>query len=237
MAKSLSAGQVAGLYRRNVGSFNVATMHDDMLEASFDDVVGTDPSAWEAAHRAGFRPVPPRLSCNTSVVERRGHMMLVDAGCGALVPGAGQQVRDLDGPGIQPSDVDTVLMTHLHIDHAAGLVDAAGTAVFPDAELVVHHDELAFWRDQRSLGRLRESQKRDFGVAGVVLRAYADRIRSVTNEEVLPGVTAIPTPGHTPAHTAWLLDSSGEQLLIWGDMISQRDRHAAISRLHQCRLP
>ena len=219
MAKSLPAGQVTGLYRRNVGSFKVATVHDGMLDASFDDIVGIEPRAWEAAHHAAFRPVPPRLSCNTFAIESGGRLMLVDAGCGTTTPGAGQQVQGLAALGIEPAVADLVLMTHLHRDHAAGLIDASGAAVFPHAELIVHRDDLTFWRDEASLDRLRDGQKQDFGIATAVLNAYADRVRPVGSEEVSPGITAIPTPGHTPGHTAWLLDSDGERLLIWGDVV------------------
>ena len=219
MAKSLPLIQVPGLYRRNVGSFRVATVHDGMLDAAFEDIVGVAPQVWETVHRAAFRPVPPQLACNTFVIEGGGRLMLVDAGCGATTPGAGQQVAGLSALGIAPSDVDMVLMTHLHRDHAAGLVDPSGQAVFPRAELVVHRDDLDFWRDETTLGRLRNGQKQDFLIATAVLWAYADRTRSIGGGEVMPGISAIPTPGHTPGHTAWLLDSDGDRLLIWGDVV------------------
>ena len=219
MAKSLPSVQVPGLYRRNVGSFRIATIHDGMLDAAFEDIVGVAPQVWEVVHRAAFRPVPPQLACNTFAVEAQGRLMLVDAGCGATTPGAGQQVAGLSALGIAPGDVDMVLMTHLHRDHAAGLVDASGQAVFPHAELVVHRDDLDFWRDEATLGRLRDGQKQDFFIAQAVLWAYADRVRSIGGGEVVPGVSAIPTPGHTPGHTAWLLDSEGDRLLIWGDVV------------------
>ena len=219
MAKSLQPDQVAGLYRRNVGRFKLATIHDGMLEAAFQDVVGIEPQAWEAAHRAAFRPMPPRLSCNTFVVEGAGRLILVDGGCGETTPGAGQQVAGLHTLGIKPTDVDMILMTHLHRDHAAGLIDKSGQALFPNAELLVHDDDLVFWRDESTLGRLRESQKQDFGIARAVLHAYSDRVRAIGSEEVVTGITAIPTPGHTPGHTAWFLDSDGQRLLIWGDVV------------------
>ncbi len=219
MVGSLPAGQVLGLCRRNVGGFKIVTIHDGMLNASFTDVVGVEPAAWEAAHRASFRPLPPRLSCNTFALERDGRLMLVDAGCGVTTPGAGQQVLGLSALGVEPADVDVVLMTHLHRDHAAGLIDASGAPVFPNAELVVHRDDLAFWRDPASLGRLRDSQRQDFAIATAVLRVYADRVRPVGTEEVAPGITSVPTPGHTPGHTAWLIESCGERLLIWGDLV------------------
>jgi glyoxylase-like metal-dependent hydrolase (beta-lactamase superfamily II) len=112
-----------------------------------------------------------------------------------------------------------VLMTHLHPDHEAGLLDAGGKAVFPNAELAVHEDELAFWRDDSAMARASDEGKGDFALARTALAAYRDRIRTVKTDEVLPGVRAFPTPGHTPGHTAWLAESNGDALLIWGDVI------------------
>ena len=219
MGMILPAGQTIGTYRRNVGAFRVATIHDGMLGTAFADIVGADRAVCEAAHRAAFRPLPPRLSCNSFVIESAERLMLVDAGCGTTAPEAGRHAEGLAALGIEPADVDAVLMTHLHRDHAAGLVDPAGRAVFPAAELVVHADELRFWRDEGSLARLRDSQKQDFRIAKAVLAAYGDRLVPVGAGQVMAGISAVPAPGHTPGHTAWLLDSDGERLLIWGDVV------------------
>lgn len=121
--------------------------------------------------------------------------------------------------GVRPADIDAVLMTHLHADHDAGLITKEGAAVFPRAELVVHEDELKFWRDESNIARLSEDQKSDFALATTVLAAYADRLRPVRAGDVASGISAVPTPGHTPGHTAWRISSGSEQLLIWGDVI------------------
>jgi glyoxylase-like metal-dependent hydrolase (beta-lactamase superfamily II) len=59
----------------------------------------------------------------------------------------------------------------------------------------------------------------DFHLARAALAAYGDRVRTVKTDEVAPGVRAFPTPGHTPGHTAWLIESQGDGLLIWGDIV------------------
>jgi glyoxylase-like metal-dependent hydrolase (beta-lactamase superfamily II) len=59
----------------------------------------------------------------------------------------------------------------------------------------------------------------DFRLAREALAAYGDRVRKVKTDEVVPGVRAFPTPGHTPGHTAWLVESNGDGLLIWGDIV------------------
>lgn len=219
MAGPLPLEQVAGVYRRNVGSLRIATVHDGMLDTAFDHVVGVDPAVLEAAHRAAFRSVPPRLSCNTFVIEGGNRLALVDAGCGATEHSAGKQLAGLGALGIDAHDVDAVLLTHLHRDHAAGLIDGDFRAVFPRAELVVSREELAFWQEETNVARLSPGQKQDFAIATHVLRQYADRLRPVEAGEVVAGISAVPLPGHTPGHTAWLLDSEGDRLLIWGDVV------------------
>jgi glyoxylase-like metal-dependent hydrolase (beta-lactamase superfamily II) len=217
--KRLSPGQVPGVYRRNVGDIAVATINDGMIPATFDHIVGADPAACEAAHRAALRPMPPWLTLDTYLIETADRLMLVDAGYADTIPTVGRLLPNLAVLGVKPADIDAVLMTHLHADHDAGLITKKGTAVFPRAELVVHEDELTFWRDDSNIARLSEGQKTDFTLATAVLAAYADRIRPVRAGDIGYGISAVPTPGHTPGHTAWRISSGGEQLLIWGDVI------------------
>jgi glyoxylase-like metal-dependent hydrolase (beta-lactamase superfamily II) len=217
--RRLSSSQVPGVYRRNVGNVAVATVNDGMVPTAFDHIVGADPAVCEAAHRSAGRPTPPWLTINTYLIESGNQLMLVDAGYAEITPDAGRLVSNLAVLGVKPIDIDAVLMTHLHADHDAGLIDQAGAAIFPQAELVVHEDELKFWREESNIALLSEGQKSDFALATRVLAAYSDRLRPVRAGEVGPSVFAVPTPGHTPGHTAWRIASGDDQLLIWGDVI------------------
>jgi glyoxylase-like metal-dependent hydrolase (beta-lactamase superfamily II) len=107
----------------------------------------------------------------------------------------------------------------MHPDHEAGLIDSSGKAVFPKAELILHENELAFWKDDEAMARATTEGQGDFRLARAALAAYGDRVRTVKTDEVAPGVRAFPTPGHTPGHTAWLVESNGDGLLIWGDIV------------------
>lgn len=217
--RGLATGQVAGIYRRDVGAIRVATLHDGMLSTSFQDVRGADPARCEAMHVAEYRSVPPQFSCNSFVVETSDALLLIDAGCGTREPGAGKAAAGLAQLGILPGDIDAVLMTHMHQDHAGGLVTPEGEAIYPNAELVLHDAELAFWRDETILPRLRKSQHFDFDIANKVFSAYANRVRTVKADDDIRGIIAVAVPGHTPGHVAWLLDSGGQRLLISGDIV------------------
>lgn len=220
MTKRLSAEQCPGVYRRDIGDIRVATVNDGKYPTAFDHIIGVDIAKCEQAHAAAHAPTPPWLTIDTFLIDAGGRLMLVDSGYAGAGPSVGKVVSNLARLGVAPEDIDAILMTHLHADHVGGLADASGRRTFPNAELVVHEKEIAFWEDEGTLSRLIDVQKPDFGRARKALDAYRGRVRAVrTDEEVVSGVSATPTPGHTPGHTAWRVSSGRETLLIWGDMV------------------
>jgi glyoxylase-like metal-dependent hydrolase (beta-lactamase superfamily II) len=93
-------------------------------------------------------------------------------------------------------------------------------ANFPNAELVVHENEPRHWFDAAAMARGTEREKKlMFQQAREQCAPYRDRMVTFKDGEVAPGITAIPCHGHTPGHTAFLIESAGESLLIWGDTV------------------
>jgi glyoxylase-like metal-dependent hydrolase (beta-lactamase superfamily II) len=119
--------------------------------------------------------------------------------------------------------VDGVLLTHVHPDHSNGLTDVATSArLFPNAEVIVHENEINHWFNDELMAKAAERPRRRYFEAGrTQLKPYmaADRVRTFRNGEVLPGVTAIPIAGHTPGHTAYVIASGGQSLIVWGDTV------------------
>jgi Metallo-beta-lactamase superfamily len=202
--------QTPGVHHFAFGDIVVTALNDGMLGAPmldfFDFVTNVPRREAEAMHRAAFLAVPPRLAVNCYLVYLADRLVLIDGGCGAVFgPSLGRLAGNLAALGVKPADIDTVLVTHLHPDHVGGLVDAGGQAVFPNAELVVHAVESAYWSDPAVLAAAPEGQeKQAVRLSLATIAAYRDRTRSVTGGEVLGGVTAVPAPGHTPGHTGWL---------------------------------
>ena len=210
-----------GIHHISVGDIGVTALSDGQFEASLDWVVGVDAATCASLESGAFRALPPRITVSCFLLSIGERRVLVDIGFGDLRgPVFGHARRSLDALGIAPGDIDTVLITHAHVDHVSGLVDAAGAAYFPKAELVLHEAETAYWLDDANLSAAPDMAKDGFATARTALAPYADRTRTVRDgAEALPGVRASHLPGHTPGHTGWLVGGGGDSLLIWGDVV------------------
>jgi glyoxylase-like metal-dependent hydrolase (beta-lactamase superfamily II) len=122
---------------------------------------------------------------------------------------------------MDPKSIETVLLTHMHPDHSAGLTDMSnGQLLFPNAELVMHENELAHWFDDGAMAKADERSAKLYFLSGrEQVAPYTNRTRLFREGEVFPGVTAVPSLGHTPGHTAYLIASGNDQLMIWGDTV------------------
>lgn len=204
---------------QNVGDLTITAVSDGYLHASFDFLANIDPAdAARMQEDAGIKD-HTSIHINCYLVRGGGRTVLIDAGAGGFKQWGGRLKANLLLAGIEPSEIDAILLTHAHPDHVGGLTDASGTAVFPNAELVAHHREVAFWQDDGNLSRAPERARGNFLVARQAFDGYRDRLRTFEGGEVLPGMTAVPLPGHTAGHTGYRLDSGNNSLLVWGDIV------------------
>ena len=156
------------------------------------------------------------------LIETGRHVVLVDTGAGESSQTAGAIRARLEMEGIRPKDIDTVILSHAHPDHIGGAVDARGRPSFPNARHVLWEPEWDFWMTGRadvSSLRLPESFKAGIrDTARRCLNAVRFHLEPIDREtEIVPGVRAIPAPGHTPGHLAILIESDGERLLNVSD--------------------
>ena len=213
--------QIPGVYHRKIGDIVVTTISDGYLDGTLEVMRNVDIEKARQLLTDAFRPAR-RTSVNTFLIHSKGRIAIVDTGSGNyLQPTAGFVQRNLAMAGIDPKSIDTVLLTHMHPDHSAGLTDmGTGQRNYPNAELVMHANEPAHWFDDTRMAQGNEREKKLFFQAGrEQVAPYKDRWRLFTQGEVFPGVTAIPRPGHTPGHTTYMVSSGKEQLLIWGDTV------------------
>lgn len=216
-----------GFHRKVFGDTVVTALSDGYLTLPNEALLGIDPADAVALLQAA-RPGPaPRSSVNAFLVQSGGRTVLVDAGAGAKAyPTLGRLPDSLAAAGVSPGDVDAVVMTHLHIDHWGGLTAADGAATFPRAELVIPEAEAAYWLDGATAGAAPDEAKPRFAGAQAAVAPYRDRLRTFAGAEAMPGLHAVPLPGHSPGHTGYLVEGGGKRLLIWGDVMHVPDVQA-----------
>ena len=214
--------QVPGVYRRKVGDIVITAIADGFLDGDLEVLRTIDTGLARDILTATFRPAR-RTAVNTFLIHTGGKTVLMETGCGNFMQAsAGKQLANLAAAGVRPADIDAVLLTHMHPDHSAGLTEKdTGKPIVENAELVCHANEPRHWNADAALARGNEREKAlVFQLARDQMAPYKDRMRTFSGEgEVLPGITAIPRPGHTPGHTTYLIASGNDQLLVWGDVV------------------
>ncbi|WP_024518469.1 MBL fold metallo-hydrolase [Bradyrhizobium sp. Tv2a-2] len=167
-----------------------------------------------------------KMSIHSLIVETPKRRIVVDTGLGNDKEGRGVPTwNNRKGPfletmaaaGFPPDSIDTVLCTHLHVDHVGWntkLVDGTWVPTFPNARYVFGRTEYEHWRDhsetEDKIAVFKDS------VAPIVAAGRAELIPS--DARLTEEITLIPTPGHSPGHMSILINSGGEQALLTGDV-------------------
>ena len=223
-AAPFATGQAAGFYRMRVGACEVTILNDGMRSFPLPDTFVRNVARDEAlaATQAAYMP-PGKVTVpfNPTLINTGTKLVLIDTGNGPAQDGAvGRLVPNLAAAGIQPGDIDLVLISHLHPDHTNGLRKADGTPAFPNAEIRAAAQDWAFWMSDENMARAADPVTRNyFANTRKVLGDLKDRIGTFAwGEEVVPGVTALAAPGHTPGHTAFAVASGTGRLLVQSDV-------------------
>lgn len=224
---SLASKSANSTYRYKVGNFEVTAVYDGYFPLDAETFITNQPaSTVQQVLSDLFLPtniVPTPL---TPIVVNTGtSLVLIDTGDGDHLPNvAGHAVKNLRSAGINPEDIDTVLLTHFHVDHLCGLRLNEGTYQFPNAKIYVPEGEWSFWMDDGNQSRAPDRQQVYFSNARRVFLPITDRVeRFGPGQEVVPGIRSIATPGHTPGHSSFMISSEGKDLLVWGDTSNHTD--------------
>ncbi len=212
--------QIPSVYRLRVGETVITALSDGTLDRTPEMLRDISKEDAERILSEAFRP-GILVSVNAFLIQAAGRVALMDTGSGDyLGPTAGKLLANLASAGVTPGEIDTVILTHMHPDHSAGLTNmTTGQPHYANAELVVHENEPRHWGDDAAMARGTEREKRLFFQAGrEQIAPYRNRMRLFSKPgEVFPSVTAVPSHGHTPGHCGYLIASGKDQLLIWGD--------------------
>ncbi|WP_262031483.1 MBL fold metallo-hydrolase [Microvirga sp. Mcv34] len=213
--------QAPGFYRYKVGDIEVTAINDGTAPRPLEGFVrNAELSAVQQAARDAFLPQDTiQNTFTTLVLNNGGRLTLIDTGNGdSGAPTTGRWMTNFRAAGFDSAQVNTVVISHFHGDHINGLRLKDGTAVFPNAEIMVPAAEWAFWMDDARMNQAPEGARGGFQGARRVFGPIAKDVKQYEmGKEVVPGLTSIAAPGHTPGHTAYMLSSGSGRLLILSD--------------------
>ena len=215
--------QAPGWYRMMLGEFEVTALSDGTHAFPIDTVMrGITPRQIATDLSNADLTAPVQGSINAFLVNTGKKLILIDAGAGVLYGDCcGRLLANLRAAGYQPEQVDEVLLTHLHKDHAGGIV-TGGKPAFPHAVVRLSQQEVDYWLDpaSKAKGPAFLATFYDAAVSSTAPYIAANRFSPYASYgEITPGITAMPAPGHTPGHAMYMVKSGSQQLLVWGDIV------------------
>lgn len=214
--------QAPGFYRFSVGEVKATVVTDGhvILPPGAFGVNEVPETAAKALVEGGIDPARLIGQINVLVLETNGKTVLVDTGAaGQFQPTTGRLPGSLKAAGFDPAKIDVVAFTHAHLDHVAGFT-SAGAKAFPNAELVLTAPEHAFWMAPDRLSGAPEGFRPFVMAAQQAITGAGAQVRLLADgAELVPGIRAMLTPGHTPGHTAFLVSSGDQSLAVIGDVV------------------
>ncbi len=215
--------QAPGYYRMMLGDFEITALSDGTFNLPAGKLLSnTTPEKLTAALSQSFLKDPVEESVNGFLINTGTKLILIDTGAAKLfVPTLGNLVENLKAAGYQPEQVDEIYITHMHVDHVGGLM-SGDKLTFPNA--IVRADQLDadYWLSQANLDAAPKESKGFFQGAMASLNPYikAGKFKSFKGDtELSPGIKAMSSYGHTAGHTTYVVESNGQKLVLWGDLM------------------
>jgi glyoxylase-like metal-dependent hydrolase (beta-lactamase superfamily II) len=215
--------QAPGYYRMMLGDIEITALSDGTFPMDAGKILANiTPKQLDADLRRSFLKEPIEMSVNAFLVNTGSKLVLIDTGCGILFgPSVGKLIANLKASGYRPEQVDEIYITHMHGDHVGGL-SADGKPVYPNAVVRASQQEADFWLSKAHMEAAPADAKESYQGAMNMLNPYvaAGKFKPFSGDtELVPGVSAVPSPGHTAGHTLYIVESKGQKLVLWGDLM------------------
>lgn len=217
--------QVPGYYRMALGDFEVTALYDGYIDldskllkgASAEDIQGLLTKMFLDSSNG------VQTAVNAYLINTGSNLLLIDTGAAKCFgPTLGVVQDNLKASGYSLDQVDTVLLTHLHPDHSCGLLTTDGKAAYPNATVYVPEAEADFWLNSEVASQAPEAMQGMFSMSQQSVAPYdaQQRLQRYSpDSQLLDGLSVVPSNGHTPGHSSYLLSSKGQSLLVWGDIV------------------
>jgi len=214
--------QAPGFYRMMLGDFEVTALSDGSVALPMVKLLNEKAADSEKALAKAYLKEPFDTSVNAYLVNTGTKLVLIDTGAAGLFgPTLGKLQASLKAAGYAPEQVDEVYITHMHGDHIGGLM-AGDKLAFPNAVVRADQHDADYWLSQAKMDAAPAEGKGGFQGAMASINPYvkAGKFQPFEGDtELVPGVRAKVSHGHTPGHSFYVVESKGQKLVLWGDLM------------------
>jgi len=214
-----------GWYRMRLGSFEITALSDGTLDLPVDQLFPkVDPARIRTLLSRSYLAKDVTLTVNAFLVNTGTRLVLIDTGTGTsqlFGPKLGELLANLRASGYSAEQVEEIYVTHMHTDHIGGLM-RDGQPAFPKATIRADVHEAGRYLSKAAMDAAPADEREDYESAMAIFQPYlaSGKFKPFDGEtQLIPGVRAVPAAGHTPGHTIYVIESGGERMLAWGDLM------------------
>lgn len=226
MAPDITGYITDEIFRFGIGDFICYSIFDGYYEGGKASQLFSNAEPAILANeleRYGLRHDDIFLPCSCLLVKSEEQVLLIDTGYGVFskenpyAPNAGRLINNLSYLGIKPEQIDKVILTHCDGDHIGGTINEGGNPRFSNAQYMISQKEWSHWRTRYQSNSLNDEEKRFFLR---YLFSVENQVNLVPDTcEILKGIKAILSPGHSPGHLIVEITSNGKGLIYLSDSI------------------
>ena len=228
-SKDFARQQVPGYYHLPLGKIQITALYDRSTPLPVNLFVGLDQAGAQNILHAHFVASQSgvQTAVNAYLVNTGKQLLLIDSGAASCFgAGLGSIEQNLQAAGYAAEQIDAVLLTHLHPDHACGISGQDGKKTFANATVYLSQAEADFWLNTANLSKIPTARqplfKGTFEIIEQIVKPYQDSGQFKTyspGAQIVEGISGVASHGHTVGHTGYLIESQQQKLMVIGDIV------------------